>query len=86
MARFFCCRPVWALPPPPRDTEGRQRKIQYCICGPHEEGVRGDRESVSTITNKVEVYAPAERADKLPLFLLYPYMYSTMWVSQTHGS
>ncbi len=29
-----------------------------------------------TITSKVVVYAPAERADALPLFLLYPYMYS----------
>ncbi len=28
------------------------------------------------ITYKVVVYAPAERADTLPLFLLYPYMYS----------
>ncbi len=30
----------------------------------------------STITYKVVVYAPAEWADTLPLFLLYPYMYS----------
>jgi hypothetical protein len=30
----------------------------------------------STITDKVVVYAPAERADTLSLFLLYPYMYS----------
>ncbi len=29
-----------------------------------------------TITYKVAVYAPAERADKLPVFHLYPYMYS----------
>jgi hypothetical protein len=29
-----------------------------------------------TITIKVVVYAPAERAETLPLFLLYPYMYS----------
>ncbi len=33
--------------------------------------------TLSTITHKVVVvYAPAERADTLPLFLLYPYMYS----------
>jgi hypothetical protein len=32
--------------------------------------------TLSTITSKVVVYAPAERADALPLFLLYPYMYS----------
>jgi hypothetical protein len=28
--------------------------------------------------SKVVVYAPAERADTLPLFLLYPYMYSVV--------
>ncbi len=33
---------------------------------------------ISTITYKVVVYAPTERADKLPLFLLYSYMYSEM--------
>ncbi len=33
---------------------------------------------ISTITYKVLVYAPAERADTLPLFLLYPYMYSVI--------
>jgi hypothetical protein len=27
---------------------------------------------------KVVMYAPAERADTLPLFLLYPYMYSVL--------
>jgi hypothetical protein len=32
--------------------------------------------TISTITSKVVVYAPAERADTLPLFLLYPYKYS----------
>ncbi len=32
--------------------------------------------TISTITYKVAVYAPAEMADTLPLFLLYPYMYS----------
>jgi hypothetical protein len=31
-----------------------------------------------TITHKVAVYAPAERADTLPLFHLYPYMYSVV--------
>ncbi len=31
---------------------------------------------ISTIKNKVALYAPAERADTVPLFLLYPYMYS----------
>ncbi len=33
---------------------------------------------LSTITYKVVVYAPAKRADTLPLFLLYPYMYSVL--------
>jgi hypothetical protein len=32
--------------------------------------------TISTITYKVMVYAPAEREDTLPLFLLYNYMYS----------
>ncbi len=31
---------------------------------------------INTFTYKVVVYAPAERADTLPHFLLYPYMYS----------
>jgi hypothetical protein len=30
----------------------------------------------STNMYQVVVYTPAERADTLPLFLLYPYMYS----------
>jgi hypothetical protein len=29
--------------------------------------------TISTITYKVVVYVPVERADTLPLFLLYPY-------------
>ncbi len=32
--------------------------------------------TISTIMYKVVMYAPAERADTLPLFLIYPYMYS----------
>jgi hypothetical protein len=32
----------------------------------------------STITYKVVVYAPAERADTLALFLRYPYIYSVV--------
>jgi hypothetical protein len=32
--------------------------------------------SISTITYKVVVYAPAERADTLPPILLYPNMHS----------
>ncbi len=35
----------------------------------------------STITYKVVVFTPAERADTLPLFLLYPYMYSAVLIS-----
>ncbi len=34
--------------------------------------------TLSTITYKAVVYAPAKRADILPLFLLYPYMYSVL--------
>jgi hypothetical protein len=34
--------------------------------------------NISTITYKVVVYAPAERAGKPLLFLLYPYM--TLWL------
>jgi hypothetical protein len=32
--------------------------------------------TILTIPYKVVVYAPDERVDTLPLFLLYPYMYS----------
>ena len=39
-------------------------------------GARPPPFTLSTITYKVVVYAPAERADTLPLFRLYPYMYS----------
>ncbi len=40
--------------------------------------------TISTITFKVVMYAPAERADKLPLFLLCPHMYSVDY-SQRHS-
>jgi hypothetical protein len=47
-------------------------------------GARPSPFSTSTITYKVVVYAPAEMADALPLFLLYPYMYSVpMFIPQT---
>jgi hypothetical protein len=39
-------------------------------------GARPPPFTISTITYEVVVYAPAERVDALPLFLLYPYMYS----------
>ncbi len=32
--------------------------------------------TLSTITSKVVVYSPADKGDTVPLFLLYPYMYS----------
>ncbi len=35
--------------------------------------------TLSTFTSKVVVYSPAERADTLPLFLHYPFMYSVMF-------
>jgi hypothetical protein len=41
-------------------------------------GGGGARPPPFTITYKVVVYAPAERADTLPVFLLYPYMYSVV--------
>ncbi len=42
------------------------------------EGARKPPFTLSTIIYKVVVYAPAERADTLPRFLLYPYMYSVV--------
>jgi hypothetical protein len=39
-------------------------------------GARPPPLTLSTIASTVEVYVPAERADALPQFLLYPYMYS----------
>ncbi len=39
--------------------------------------------TLSTITSKVVVYASAERSDNLPLFLLYPYMYSVAPTTRT---
>jgi hypothetical protein len=35
-------------------------------------GARSTPFTISTIIYKVVVYAPAEKADTLPLFLLYP--------------
>ncbi len=34
--------------------------------------------TLSTIVSKVVVYAPAERAETLPLFILYSYMYTVI--------
>jgi hypothetical protein len=34
--------------------------------------------TLSTIMSKVVVYVPDERADTLPIFLLYPYMCSVI--------
>jgi hypothetical protein len=45
-------------------------------------GARPPPFTISTITYKVVMYAPAERADTLPLFLLYPYMYSVVETSK----
>ncbi len=39
-------------------------------------GARPPPSTIYAIMYKVVVYAPAERAETLPLFLLYPYMYS----------
>jgi hypothetical protein len=38
-----------------------------------------------TFTYKVAVYTPAERADILPLFHLYPYVYSVMATFWRHS-
>jgi hypothetical protein len=40
------------------------------------EGGRCTPSPLTISTSKVVVYAPAEKAETLPLFLLYPYMYS----------
>jgi hypothetical protein len=45
---------------------------QACKVG----GARQSPFTLFTIAVKVMVYAPVERADTLPLFLLYHYMYS----------
>jgi hypothetical protein len=39
----------------------------------------------SAITSKVVVYAPPERADTLPLFLLYPFIYSVVQITAIKG-
>ncbi len=39
--------------------------------------------TITYITHAVVVYAPAERADSLPQFLFYPYMYSVVWTVPT---
>ncbi len=46
----------------------------------HDEGggARPPPFTLSTIMSKVVVYTPAEMADTLPLFLLYPYMNSVV--------
>jgi hypothetical protein len=37
--------------------------------------------SLSTITSKVMVFVSAEWTDTLPLFLVYPYIYSVSWLA-----
>jgi hypothetical protein len=48
-------------------------------------GARPPPSTLSTITYKVVMYAPAVRADTLPLFQLYPYKFSVV-VSYPLGS
>ncbi len=48
-------------------------------------GTRPPPFTISTITYQVLMYAPAEMADTLPLFLLYPYMYSVACTVQNHS-
>jgi hypothetical protein len=45
----------------------------------------GEPVTISTITLKVVVYTPAERADTLPLFLLHPYNYSADLIPYLKG-
>jgi hypothetical protein len=52
---------------------GNDRFLAYMMEELAQSGV-----SISTITYKFVVYAPAERADTLPLFLRFPYMYSVV--------
>jgi hypothetical protein len=40
--------------------------------------------TVSTIKYKDVVYTPSERANMLPLFLLYPFMYSVTLTTPTN--
>jgi hypothetical protein len=49
-----------------------EKLAQAGECG----GARSPLFTISTITYKFVVYAAAEKADTLPLFPLYPYMYS----------
>ncbi len=44
--------------------------------GGEDGGARPPSFTISTITDKGVVYATTERTETLPLFLLYPYMYS----------
>jgi hypothetical protein len=46
-------------------------------------GARPPPFNISTITYKVVVYAPAERADTFPLSHLYPFMYSVVTLQST---
>jgi hypothetical protein len=48
-------------------------------------GARPSPFTISTITYKVVVYAPAERVDTLPLFLLYPYVCSVRAAVMTYS-
>ncbi|MFN9907325.1 MAG: hypothetical protein ACK56F_14595, partial [bacterium] len=55
----------------------------YVLCGTSAQPVRVEERThvsftISTITYKVVVYALAERAGTLPLFILYPYKYSVL--------
>ncbi len=55
-------------------------KISPGWCG--EGGARPPAFTKCTITNKVVEYAPAERTDTLPVFLIYPYMYSVVFTTE----
>jgi hypothetical protein len=72
------------VPPPPSPAWANFSIIMECT---QESGRCQILYSViSTITYKGGEYAPAERADALPLFLLYSFMYSVFSTMERGGA
>ena len=86
----FLCEPYVDAVKPPSTQSGNGRPLSGVhsimlekLAQPGEGGgARSPTFTISTITCKVVVYAPAERADTLPLFLLYPYKYSVVTMTE----
>ncbi len=57
-----------------------ERNVRYRSKG--KGGARPPPFIISTIMYKVVMYAPAERENTLPLFLLYPFLYSVVWTQR----